>query len=216
MNKLDENTNFLKLVGIISMLIDHIGCILLPEILLFRIIGRIAFPIFTYTTYLGYKNTKNLKKYIIRLFIIGLISQPIYMIAFSRINPNIMFTLIFELFLYYSLDKKKWWYIPFIVIFSFIFNLEYSITYMFLVPMFYYFSNNSFIVILYTLTFYFNYAIDKTIYSSGIPSCLTASAIFFLPFILIKFKYKFDINKFFFYLFYPIHLLTLFIIKSIM
>lgn len=216
MNKLNENTNFLKLVGIISMLIDHIGCILLPEILLFRIIGRIAFPIFTYTTYLGYKNTKNLKKYIIRLFIIGLISQPIYMIAFSRINPNIMFTLIFELFLYYSLDKKKWWYIPFIVIFSFIFNLEYSITYMFLVPMFYYFSNNSFIVILYTLTFYFNYAIDKTMYPSGIPSCLTASAIFFLPFILIKFKYKFDINKFFFYLFYPIHLLTLFIIKSIM
>lgn len=216
MSKLNENTNFLKLIGIITMLIDHIGCILFPKVLLFRVIGRIAFPIFTYTTYLGYKHTKNLKKYIIRLLIIGIISQPIYIIAFSRINPNIMFTLIFELFLYYSLDKKKWWYIPFIIIFSFIFNLEYSITYMFLVPMFYYFSNNSFIVILYTLTFYFNYAIDKTIYPSGIPACITASSIFFLPFVLIKFKEKFKINKYIFYIFYPFHLLTLFIIKSIM
>lgn len=59
MSKLNENTNFLKLIGIITMLIDHIGCILFPKVLLFRVIGRIAFPIFTYTTYLGYKHTKN-------------------------------------------------------------------------------------------------------------------------------------------------------------
>lgn len=216
MNKLNENTNFLKLVGILTMLIDHIGCILFPKILLFRVIGRIAFPIFTYTTYLGYKHTKNLKKYILRLFIIGIISQPIYMLSFNRLNPNIMFTLIFELFLYYCLDKKKWWYIPFIIIFSFVLNLEYSIVYMFLVPMFYYFSNNSFIITIYTFTFYFNYAIDSTIYLSGIPACLTSAAILFLPFVIIKNDVKVEINKYFFYLFYPIHLLTLFLIKSIM
>lgn len=214
---LNKDSNFLKLVGIITMLIDHIGCILFPHVIIFRIIGRIAFPLFCYTTLIGYYHTKNVWKYILRLLVIGIISQPIYMIAFDKMTLNIMFTLIFVLLLYYSLDKKKWYMIPFIVIFSFLFKLEYSATYMFLVPMFYYFSSNKFITIIYTLTFYFSYAISETINPiTFIPTCVTAFACLYLPFVLINTNLKIKLNKYFFYLFYPIHILILFIIKSIM
>ena len=40
--------NQLKIVAAIAMLIDHIGAQILPQIVMLRIIGRLAFPIFSY------------------------------------------------------------------------------------------------------------------------------------------------------------------------
>ena len=56
------NTFVLKLIAIISMLIDHIGAILFPSSEVLRIIGRLAFPIFAFIIVEGYFHTKNLKK----------------------------------------------------------------------------------------------------------------------------------------------------------
>ena len=38
----------LKLVAITTMLIDHIGVIIFPNILWLRLIGRLAFPLFAF------------------------------------------------------------------------------------------------------------------------------------------------------------------------
>ena len=38
--------NMLKIIAAISMLIDHIGYMFFPDVIIFRIIGRLAFPIF--------------------------------------------------------------------------------------------------------------------------------------------------------------------------
>ena len=38
----------LKLIAAITMLIDHTGLILFPNQMIFRIIGRLAFPIYAY------------------------------------------------------------------------------------------------------------------------------------------------------------------------
>ena len=38
----------LKLIGVVTMTIDHIGYILFPKLALLRIIGRLAYPIFAY------------------------------------------------------------------------------------------------------------------------------------------------------------------------
>ena len=218
MNKNNEivtnmNTNFLKLIAIISMMIDHMGYALFFDNLIMRSIGRIAFPIFTYCAMIGYFKTKDLKKYILRLFILGLISQPFYTILFNTYNPNIMFTILFEVLLYYTLDNKKWFYLPFLVILSFLFKLDYVITYLFLVPIFYYFRSNKFIMFLAYITFYFNYAISDYIYITNIPACATACAIFALPFILSNTKINIKINKYFFYFFYPIHIFIIILIK---
>ena len=195
MNKNNEivtnmNTNFLKLIAIISMVIDHMGYALFSNNLIMRSIGRIAFPIFTYCAMIGYFRTNDLKKYILRLFILGLISQPFYTILFNTYNPNIMFTILLEVLLYYTLDNKKWFYLPFFVILSFLFKVDYVITYLFLVPIFYYFRSNKFIMFLAYITFYFNYAISDYMYITNIPACATACAVFVLPFILSNTKYQ--------------------------
>ena len=61
----------LKIIGIISMFIDHYHFVIGgPEIL--NIIGRIAFPIFSFSLGEGYFYTGNFKKYIlIKVILIG-------------------------------------------------------------------------------------------------------------------------------------------------
>ena len=80
MNKNFELTGFqLKLIAIITMTLDHIGIFFLlpPTYYLFRIIGRLSFPIFAFLIAEGFNYTKNIKKYLVRLLIFSIISEPI-------------------------------------------------------------------------------------------------------------------------------------------
>lgn len=60
------------------MLIDHGGMILFPEIELFRLIGRLAMPIFAFFIGEGCLYTKNKKAYFLRVFVLGIICQAVY------------------------------------------------------------------------------------------------------------------------------------------
>ncbi|MGB9666747.1 MAG: TraX family protein [Candidatus Cryosericum sp.] len=106
-----EQSDALKLVAILTMTIDHVGAILLPHVLWLRIIGRIAFPIFAYQLAAGYIHTHNLRRYILRLALWGLIAQPVYMIAFG-VKPwtlNILATLLLGLLAMWGWDRRRWW-----------------------------------------------------------------------------------------------------------
>ena len=86
-------TNFdLKLIAIITMTIDHIGAIIYNDIDIFRIIGRISFPLFAFLLVEGFKNSSNRLKYFLRLIIFAFITQPIYDYAFKSNTLNILFT----------------------------------------------------------------------------------------------------------------------------
>ena len=74
------NRNTLKIIACISMLIDHIGYIFFPEIPFFRFIGRIAMPIFAFFIGEGCLYTRDRKKYFLRVFILGIICQAVYVI----------------------------------------------------------------------------------------------------------------------------------------
>ena len=213
---LNEDTQLLKLIAVIAMLIDHIGAVIFPNILLLRIIGRIAFPLFAYSTFIGYFKTKNLTKYLLRLLLIAAISQPVYMLAFDRMGLylNVFFSLIFELVILYSIDNKKWWYLPLPVILMFMLNVEYSAHLLILIPIFYYARKNDFIFTLSMITFYFNFAFSNLV-SGSFPVLMSLFGIFSLPLILIKTNSGIKVSKWFYYIFYPTHLLILFIIKCI-
>ncbi|MCL2578226.1 MAG: conjugal transfer protein TraX [Defluviitaleaceae bacterium] len=85
----------LKIIALITMLIDHIGAII-PEafgfeptgINFFRVIGRVAFPIFAYLIAEGFRHTKNRGKFLTRLGIFALISEIPFDLA---LNENINF-----------------------------------------------------------------------------------------------------------------------------
>lgn len=91
--------DMLKLLALVTMLVDHIGYMYFPNEMLFRIIGRLAFPIFAYQIALGYSRTSNLKKYVLRLSLFALITQIPYSffspdIKFNPIHFNVLFTFI--------------------------------------------------------------------------------------------------------------------------
>jgi|GEM_PF-2361223 len=70
--------NTLKTIACVSMLVDHIGYILLPEAAFLRYIGRLAMPIFAFFIGEGCLYTRNRKKYFTRIFGLGVVCQLFY------------------------------------------------------------------------------------------------------------------------------------------
>jgi len=110
-----EQSDALKLIAIISMTVDHVGAILLPQLTWLRIIGRVAFPLFAYQLAAGYLHTRNLSRYVLRLAVWGVIAQPVYMIAFGvRLwTLNIFATLLLGLLAIWGWDHRQWWSVAF-------------------------------------------------------------------------------------------------------
>ncbi|MBQ8995983.1 MAG: hypothetical protein IJ091_09220 [Oscillospiraceae bacterium] len=87
----------LKLIAVISMVFDHVGDNFFPEWTWMRVIGRIAMPIFAFFVAEGYLHTHDRKKYLIRLLIFGLISEaPFDLLTAGKVlefsHQNIMLT----------------------------------------------------------------------------------------------------------------------------
>ena len=81
---LNRDTNLLKLIAMISMLIDHVGKMFFPQYRIMRIIGRLAFPLFGYCVAVGCVYSRNRLKYLTRILLVGLISQPFYAVALAH------------------------------------------------------------------------------------------------------------------------------------
>ena len=90
--------NALKVIACVSMLIDHIGYILLPEVAYLRYIGRLAMPIFAFFIGEGCLYTRNRRKYLTRIFSLAVVCQLFYIGEYlftKSSNPfylNILFT----------------------------------------------------------------------------------------------------------------------------
>lgn len=74
------NRNQLKLFACLTMLIDHIGYFILPQITVLRCIGRLAMPVFAFFIGEGCIYTSNRKKYFLSLFILASACQVVYVI----------------------------------------------------------------------------------------------------------------------------------------
>ena len=94
--RLDGRT--LKLVACLCMLIDHLGASCFSSVMVLRIIGRLAFPIYCFLLVEGAVHTHDMKKYILRMGIFALISEiPFDLALFHRViypgHQNVFFTL---------------------------------------------------------------------------------------------------------------------------
>lgn len=65
--------NFIKLIALLFMLIDHIGEFIPQSPVWFRYIGRLSAPLFFYCSAWGFYYTRNRKKYMLRLYIFGIL-----------------------------------------------------------------------------------------------------------------------------------------------
>jgi hypothetical protein len=107
-----HRNDMLKLIALLTMLIDHIACLFFPEQVILRTIGRIAFPIFAYQISIGFKKTSSRKRYAFRLFLFACLSQIPYSwfnleLYFYWKSFNIMFTFLIALGVLQTLEMCK-------------------------------------------------------------------------------------------------------------
>lgn len=93
------DTSFLKILALLLMLTDHLGASLFSSIPELRIIGRMAFPLYAWCLVVGSVKTHSPLRYAMRLLMLALISQPLYMMALNHTwtDLNILFTLLIAL-----------------------------------------------------------------------------------------------------------------------
>ncbi|MCL2387475.1 MAG: conjugal transfer protein TraX [Defluviitaleaceae bacterium] len=84
------NAFTLKIIALLTMFIDHVGAVI-PEFVgfepqgmnIFRVIGRVSFPIFVCLVAEGFRHTKSPMKYLARLGIFAILSEIPYDLAFN-------------------------------------------------------------------------------------------------------------------------------------
>lgn len=104
----------LKCIAILTMVIDHTGAVLFPGQMLFRYIGRIAFPVFAFLLTEGFFHTRDVRNYMMRLGMFALLSEVPYDLAFRNTllefsHQNVFFTLFIGLAMMYAMEKSPGW-----------------------------------------------------------------------------------------------------------
>lgn len=202
----DGRDDTLKIIGIVTMAIDHIGLILYPEVTFLRVIGRIAFPIFAWYLVQGYIHTSSLKKYALRLGIFAIVVQAPYYFATRLSSLNILFTLLFGLLALHAFEKRKYLILLLILVLSGIFPLNYSFYGVLMILAFYIFQEKKVAFLsqaVISFAGFYIYGIIQPFSLFGV-----ALALYYpkdLP--------KIRINKYFFYIFYPAHVLIIYAIS---
>lgn len=93
----NENTGLIKLVAIVCMIVDHVGAVFFPRVYELRVLGRVAYPLFAWCLCVGSAYTRNIRKYALRLLIVGILTQPVY--AWAMNHKWYELNVFFELFL---------------------------------------------------------------------------------------------------------------------
>lgn len=216
----------LKIIAVITMFIDHIGYAIFGKFSYFNYIGRFAFPIFAFQISEGYIHTKNLKKYLLRLFVFALISQIPFMLFHTLFIKtfalNVFFTLFLGLVCIFIYDKSKYKFIGILIscLIGFIAELthcDYGFYGIAIILIFYIFKSNFINAsICFILATAIKYLIPCIKY--GFNNIYIYLFIFtILPAIILS-TYngkKGKDSKYLLYLFYPIHLLLVYFISLI-
>lgn len=112
-----KHSEALKLIASVAMMIDHIGFVFYPELIFFRIIGRLAFPIYAYQIALGWKKTSSKGKYMGRLTVVLVLAQLPYMLMTGELSLNVIATFIAALGIIEFFETKRYiWLIPVLLV----------------------------------------------------------------------------------------------------
>lgn len=206
----------LKWIAIITMLIDHVGAVLLPYELGYRIIGRIAFPIFCFLIVEGFSHTRDVRRYMARLGVFALVSEIPYDLAFhgkavSTEGQNVFFTLFLGVLMMYMLSMADGIFMKaailfFVAVLAETLQTDYSGRGILLIFIYYSFRGKKAADL--TLGAAWNF-----LYGWGMVQCFGTLAT---PFLACYNGKKGASMKYFFYVFYPAHLLLLHLIHSFM
>jgi len=208
-NKVGIDAFTLKMIAAVTMLIDHVGYIFFPQYVLLRIIGRISFPIFAFLIVEGFMHTRDVKKYIFRMIIFALITEIPFDFAFYGTfnwgHQNVLVTFLLALVAMY-IDRQYKRKIGVVAAFVLAFAAEFIG------------SDYGMFGVIIVMMFYWNYErfYNKLIFGTASLVLLASSYQIFDVMAMIPiglYNGKKGIGfKYFFYVFYPGHLLILYMI----
>ncbi|MBQ8322203.1 MAG: hypothetical protein IJX92_07555 [Clostridia bacterium] len=100
--------NQLKVLAAVFMVVDHIGLMFFPTMIIFRCIGRLSMPIFAFMISEGARYTKNKVRYFLSVFILAAICQTVYFFADGgSLYMSILVTFSISIILIYMLNNFK-------------------------------------------------------------------------------------------------------------
>lgn len=101
----------LQIIAMSCMLCDHVCTVFMNQYKWMNCVGRLAFPIYCFLLVQGYFHTHDCSKYMIRLFMFGLLSEIPFNLAFgwniSYMYQNVMWTLLIGLLCVAAIDKVR-------------------------------------------------------------------------------------------------------------
>lgn len=215
----------LQLIAAITMLCDHFACIFLQsqetvpfledktrELLYIglRTVGRLSFPVFCFLLVQGFQTTHNLKNYLLRLFVFAVLSEIPYDLAFSNClfdwgAQNVILTLLIGLLVLIGIRRYETniWMEGVIMLagcgLAWFLRTDYSALGVVLIVLLYLLRDNKISQFFWTACLFF---------------CQGEIAVFGVFALPVCWLYRADkqekrLPRYFFYLFYPAHLLVL-------
>lgn len=95
--------NQLKILAMVCMTLDHIGAAFFPQAVWLRVIGRLAFPLFSYCIAEGCRYTRNKARYFGSVFACGAVCV-IAFLPFGSFYGNALITLSMSILLLYGME----------------------------------------------------------------------------------------------------------------
>ena len=191
------------------MALDHTRAVLYPSQIWLRCLGRIAFPIFCFLIVEGFFHTHDVRRYMGRLGVFALISEIPYDLAFRGVpleyaHQNVFFTLLIGIGMMVLLERNREWPVKAVILLlamwlAVLIRSDYNFRGVLLIFVFYIFHESRWLAV--TAGGFWNFLYQGVIQKYGVLSVL--------PLALYNGE-RGRKMKYFFYIFYPAHLLLLY------
>ena len=227
--KFGLTNNQLKIIAMVAMLLDHVGKVLLPQYQILQIIGRLAFPIFAFMIAEGCYYTRNKIRYFLSVFLLGSGCQAVYIIWEKSFYMNILLTFSLSIIFIFSLEnykKTKEKRIRILMLFTVITVLLIAVMLpVILIDQGFIIDYGIFGVLLPVVIFYSPEKTRKLLFTAGILILLTLDlgggiqwfSLLAVPLLALynQKRGKYNIKPLF-YIFYPAHLVVIYLISIIL
>ena len=204
-----EQRQFIQCVAALTMLMDHIGAVFFPAVIGFRAIGRLSFPLFAFGIAQGVTYTSDFRKYFLRILMAAAVSQPIYMKLFGLTQLNPLFMLAWgALALYFWREEKKV-FAGILLLGAYFADMSYGWYGVWTIFFFGFYGMEE------SLCFYGQVALN-VLYGLTTGAWVQILSLFSFGFLDGKWRIAAlskKLPRYFFYVFYPLHLLVLWGIK---
>lgn len=234
----NQNAGLLRLPGCLFMVIDHFGKMLFPQIPEMRLIGRLAFPLYAYGIAVGAIYTKHPLRYLQRVVLLALVSQPIYAVALghtvtemyavsfarhpiqSAINfylksyvgqPSILVSLSLGLAILLSLRERQWGLALGLYVFCecIASHLDYGIGGIRLMIIFYVFAEHPLLMLAAAVSYMISWARGGQYVFFGQHFAMRIYSLPAIALVCLPVPGRLRLPKWFNYAFYPAHLVIL-------